>query len=268
MAVREGAKAALSAHPPTETTVRKRYHLFELYRTRLLAKRREPRSDRLVAEELAGDPEADSVRRLAHELSIYIDEYKNGSLYNPPLHSAFGNFPAARKSGERYELVINNLDATEGRVLDVGCHIGAYFSSRLDDDGFDAVALDENVCHAHYSKRLTALRNPDVRVVWDSLFTWSGRTDDFDVVLGFNVFHHMLKEKRLFNRLKQWLRDVWTDEMVIQVPDQETPIWEGTYDWLTGEEWAELITELAGFDEVNCLGRPSNDRPMYHFKII
>jgi hypothetical protein len=237
-----------------------------LYRAKLLARRRTAppytRAERPLDE---GAARREEVEQLARELGVYIEEYMNGSLYNPPLHPAFANFPTQRESETRYDLIRGNAEASSGRVLDIGCHIGAYFASRFDDDGYQAVALDENVVHAHFSKRLTALRNPDVEVVWDSLFTWAGRNGPFDIVTGLNVFHHMLKEPRLFNRLRHWLRELRAEELFVQVPDQETPMWDGVCKWLTGEEWAQLIVKDSRFDQVEILGRPTNDRPLYHF---
>jgi hypothetical protein len=75
----------------------------------------------------------------------------------------------------------------------------------------------------------------------------------------------MLKERRLYERLQRWLCELQATELFIQVPDQTEPIWTGVCDWLTGEEWTDLILTEARFDSVECLGRPSNNRPMYHF---
>jgi hypothetical protein len=267
VSIKETLKTVLATRPQTESAVRKRYHLPQLYRTKALARVRSPPYS-IAAPDTDDPAKVAEIDRIGREIGVYVDEYMSGSMYNPPLHPAFSGFPADRASEVRYDLLADNIDASGGRVLDVGCHIGAYFASRLDDDGFDAIALDENVVHAYFSKRLTALRNPDVRVIWDSLFTWPGRHGPFDVVLGFNVFHHMLKERRLFDRLKRWFVHVQAEEMFIQIPDQETPMWEGVCDWLTGDEWVNLILGRSDFDSADCLGRPSNDRPMYHFRTL
>ena len=85
-----------------------------------------------------------------------------------------------------------------------------------------------------------------------------------DVVLALNIFHHYLKTKALFERLRWFLRGLSGVQMVfLETHLSDDPVMEGAYAHLSPQEFAECVRDHTDLRSVRKLGETSRGRSLF-----
>ena len=87
----------------------------------------------------------------------------------------------------------------------------------------------------------------------------------YDVVLALSVFHHWLKEKQLFEDLKDLLSKIRAKQMFFQPHGYDEKQMQGSYAEMSPSEFAEFVRREMEFSNSEKIGAGKDGRPIYSF---
>lgn len=136
---------------------------------------------------------------------------KDGYLYQPLLHPDLQDIPAIHDCKDRFEAIKEDLPLEEGKVLDIGANFG-YFTHKFEDIGFDCVAVEYNNENVEIAKKIKKAENKNFEFIHGDILDNKTisylKNYQFDVILALNIFHHFLKEKERYDKLKILLNEL------------------------------------------------------------
>ena len=185
---------------------------------------------------------------------------QQGKLYAPITHMDLADMPSYFGS-ERFELLMANLELTQGTVLDIGSHWG-YFCHRFEEAGFDCYAIENAAIHVHFLEKLKLAENRCFNIVRGDVFDLREKVD-FDIVLALNIFHHFLKSQTTYEQLQQLLQRLDMKVMFFQAHNPEETQMAEAYRNFDSQEFAAFILENSCLNEAHRIGRGEDSRLIY-----
>lgn len=198
-----------------------------------------------------------------NEILDYVRKHNN-KVYTPLLHPDLEHIPS-NYDQTRFELIRDNLGRKKGRLLDIGGHWG-YFCAKFEEVGFDCYCVEKSVVNLHFLKRLKDIYRKDFKIIEGSIFSvFSELPEKFDVILALSVFHHFLKSREVFNKLKNLLKQLHSKEMFIEAYNFDEDQLKNAYKRFTLNQFVDFILEYSNFSEFERIGFSDNGRPIYRF---
>jgi hypothetical protein len=179
----------------------------------------------------------------------YALDQKSGKIYQSCTHIDLQQIPSYYTE-DRFDIVRKNLSVQGGRVLDIGSHWG-YFCHNY----------PENI---YFLEKMKRAENRRFSIVPKSVFEIPGLiSQEFDVILALNVFHHLLHTREDYNRLISLLQNIRTKEMYFQSYNQEELRLHDIVVDYSEEEYVEFIKANSSLKNSIFLGTTEDGRKLF-----
>jgi len=110
----------------------------------------------------------------------------------------------------------DHLGKKKGVMLDIGANVG-FFCHKFEDLGYYCYAIERDPATFRILEKVKIAENKKFEVINKSIFEVEFiKNVKFDVVLALNIFHHFLKRKTDYLRLKDLLRNLETAELFFE----------------------------------------------------
>jgi len=197
------------------------------------------------------------------EIISYADKQPTGKLYSRLLHPDLEDIPSVHEGDDRFELIRKNLPVPSGTVLDIGAHWG-YFCHRLEKLGFDCVASEYLPINQYFIKKIRDVEKLKFKIMMGSILKHEENLH-YDIALALNIFHHFIKNKDEYERLKRFLNRLDVNNMFFEShsPNESQMKKQGIYKNFQADEFAMWVQGHAGFQEIKFLGGTTEGRRMY-----
>lgn len=202
--------------------------------------------------------------RLRHDVLKIV--LQRGFIHQPFDHPDLDIIPR-RHGGElqetsmyghdRWEFIASTLPISSGTVLDIGSYFG-YFAHRFEDLGFECYAVEPDWGNLAVLKRFRDMKGKTFEIWEKSIFEIN--RFNFDIVLALNIFHHLVKERRDFERLIRFLRQLRCHAMYLEPAPNIEP---GAYRSLDDEEFIRFVLENSLLSSARHVGRAREGRNVY-----
>jgi 2-polyprenyl-3-methyl-5-hydroxy-6-metoxy-1,4-benzoquinol methylase len=181
-------------------------------------------------------------------------------VYHPLTHIDLANIPSAHGE-QRYELIKPHLPQTGGDLLDIGANWG-YFSHRLDDEGFNCYAVEDDLVNLYFLRKLRRAEDKNFEVIGKSIFDYySNKT--FRVVLALNIFHHFLKSLDLYHRLIDLLKRLDMEIMFFEPHLVNESQMVGSYANYNAEDFVAFILKHSKLNFSKYIGKAEDNRSIF-----
>ncbi|MFX0039512.1 MAG: class I SAM-dependent methyltransferase [Promethearchaeota archaeon] len=186
----------------------------------------------------------------------------HGEVYQPLIHPDL-NLKTAYYSDKRFEIIKNNLDIKNGTVLDIGANLG-FFCHNLEDLGFDCYAVEVRPSNVYFMKKLRDIESKRFKIINKSIFDLK-ITKEFDIIIALNIFHHFIREKKLYFELIDFLKKLKTKIMFFQPHNPNEKIMQNAYVNYTNSEFVDFIIKFSCLNKAILLNEKvdGRDRPIY-----
>jgi len=185
------------------------------------------------------------------EILLYVKKEMNGRALEPLLHPDFVDIPSVW-CDERFEIIKRNLTIKEGSLLDIGAYWG-YFCHKFEEVGFNCTAIEDSPKNFYFLRKLKRAGNASFKIINKSIFDYEDVLN-FDVVLALNIFHHFLKEKESYYKLRKFLRRLKAKEIYFQTDEPEEIKTIGRYKNYSPEEFVDFVVKNSNLAKADCIG--------------
>lgn len=158
---------------------------------------------------------------------------------------------------DRWQLISDSLPVTNGTVLDIGAYFG-YFDHRLEGLGFDCIAVEPDPENLDVLNLYRTMNERKFTVWATSIFEI--KRFEFDIVLALNIFHHLVRTKRDYTCLVDFLHHLRCRALYFE-PDNNAGV--KAYRQFNDNEFVEFVQEHTGLTESHFLGQTKEGRPLY-----
>jgi len=185
----------------------------------------------------------------------------HGELYQPLIHPDLG-FKSSH-ADERFLAIQKALTLKNGTLLDIGANL-AYFCHKFEDLGFECYAVEIRPSNVHFMKKLREIEKKKFKIINKSIFDLNEKRD-FDIVLALNIFHHFLREKGLYLKLIEFLRNLDMKFMYFQPHDPKEKVMQNAYLNYDNKQFVEFIINNSCLNEYELINKKSDgaNRPIY-----
>ena len=189
----------------------------------------------------------------------------HGEIYQPLIHPDL-NLKTAYYSDERFKIIKDNLNIKKGSVLDIGANLG-FFCHNLEDLGFNCYAVEVRPSNVYFMKKLRDIEDKKFKIINKSIFDLK-ITKEFDIVIALNIFHHFIREKKLYLELIDFLKKLKMKTMFFQPHNPNEIIMQNAYVNYSNREFVDFIIKFSCLSKAILLNEKvdGRDRPIY--KII
>lgn len=195
-------------------------------------------------------------------LSLYAEE-RGGKVYQSIMHPDLEDITASHICEDRFDLIVNNMAATSGTLLDLGANLG-YFSNKFEELGFECIAVEDSVRTLHFLKELKRVGNRHFRVIGKSLFEIPELFEThYEVVLALNIFHHFLGTKEAYEKLVEFLGKLQVDELFLEPHLPEESHHFGIYKSYSPEEFVEFVLDSSNLSKAEFTGEATDRRKIF-----
>lgn len=197
---------------------------------------------------------------IKQEIIEFCNNTWKGKSYHPLPHPDFDEVSPIW-SGNKYSFFMKNTSLERGAsILDLGSLFG-YFSYKAELDGYACTACETDKRYLNVMKKLHIAYRMKYDILQDSLLNI--QTTEYDIVFAFNIFHHFLKNKASYEKLKALLGRLKYKEMYIQFhqPDEQQMI-DAYQNYTEGEFVKFIIDNSIDKTSYKCLGE-ENGRKIY-----
>ena len=162
---------------------------------------------------------------------------------------------------ERWDMMQKALPFRGGSLLDIGSNWGGW-SSRFEELGFECHAVESSVKDAYFLRKVARAENKKFKIYNMSIFEYDGPLKH-DMVLALNIFHHFIKDKKTFQKLKELLNRLEMKAMFFQphLPGEHTM--EGAYVDFENQEFIDFILENSTLNRSRFVGTAPDQRNIY-----
>jgi len=188
----------------------------------------------------------------------------HGELYQPLIHPDL-SFKSSY-TDERFLIIKDNITVKPGTLLDIGANL-AYFCHKFEDLGFNCYAVEIRPSNVHYMKKLRDIEGKRFKIINKSIFDLKEKLD-FDVVLAFNIFHHFLREKELYQKLIEFLNRLTVKTMYFQPHDPNEAIMKNAYINYGNEQFVKFIIKNSCLNNFELVNKESDGRTRPIYKIF
>ena len=195
-------------------------------------------------------------------LILYFRNYESQKKYGILSHPDLQNIPF--KYGEFSDnLIRENISISKGKVLDINAKIG-YFCHKLEDEGFDCYALEENRKFFYLLKKLKKVENKRFRIISESILEYNKNKElVFDVVLALNVFHNYLKTKDTYSNLINFLKRLKVKELIFGTHNLKEFKKNEVYRNYNPDQFVNFILENSCLNKAKYIGKTKTGRALY-----
>lgn len=172
--------------------------------------------------------------------------------YGGTLYAPLKGYDYKSRYDGRFECMEKFIKKEHVNVLDIGSYHGA-ISLQMAELGKEVVSLEKS------SKKIGALREycrtngNKFIVVHGDMFKYIDKNWKFDTVISFNIFHHFIKTKDEYVKLKKMLRKLETKDMFLQFgPFEEMK--KGQYKRFQQDEFAQFVMALVRLNSWEKIG--------------
>ncbi|NHJ20077.1 MAG: methyltransferase domain-containing protein [Candidatus Lokiarchaeota archaeon] len=185
----------------------------------------------------------------------------HGELYQPLIHPDL-SFKSSY-TDERFLIIRENLTIEPGSLLDIGANLG-YFCHKFEDLGFDCYAVEIRPSNVHFMKKLRDIEGKTFKIINKSIFDLREKLE-FDVILAFNIFHHFLREKELYEKLIDFLNRIKVHTMYFQPHDPREAIMKNAYINFNNEQFVNFIISNSCLNNFELVNKQTDGRtrPIY-----
>lgn len=194
------------------------------------------------------------------EIIDFCNNTWNGKSYHPIPHPDFEEISPVW-SGDKYKCFVENTSLGCGStILDLGSLFG-YYAYKTELSGYACTACETDQRYLKVMKTLRAAYNMKYNIIESSLLDM--RASEYDIVFAFNIFHHFLKNKVAYEKLKALLGRLKYKEMYIQFHQTEERQMTDAYQNYTEDEFVKFIIDNSvQKSSYKCLGE-ENGRKIY-----
>ncbi len=196
------------------------------------------------------------------EILLYAKEH-GGRVYQPITHPDLNDIPAFHESEDRFRMIKDNLCNSKGSLLDIGANWG-YFCHKFEGYGFDCYAVENYKANIYFLKKLKRAEDRKFKIITTSILEYQDiKHLKFNVVLALNMFHHFLKEKSLYFKFINLLKNLKMNEMFFEPHLPDEPQMQGAYKNYSAEEFVEFIINNSMLNNTKFIGKATNGRNIY-----
>lgn len=194
-------------------------------------------------------------------MSLIPAEGAYQSFNHPDLDN---NFKVIHTSEDRFKLIKDNIKIKKHRkLLDIGANMG-YFSMKFEELNYNCYLLEHEINFINYLEEVKRVRGYKYNVVSGDMFEWPAlRKVKFDVVLALNIFHHYLKTKEFYEKLKIFLNKLNTDVLVLETHNIKESQMKGAYKNYTPKEFVNFVLKEAELKHVSRIGKVKGGRELF-----
>jgi len=189
-----------------------------------------------------------------------------GELYQSPLHPDLQDIPHAHSCEDRMVAMRKAVGPGRGNLLDIGANFG-YFCHGFEQLGYDCHAVEFLPHYALAAETIRIAEGRRFKIIEGDVFAAVEREPlrdmSFSVVLALNIFHHFLKERKLFEQLAAWLSRVRVETMVFEPHCPDEPQMVGAYANFAEQEFVDFILSKSMLNHASLIHRCSDGRPVY-----
>jgi SAM-dependent methyltransferase len=191
---------------------------------------------------------------------------KRGVLYQKPIHFDLGDIPSEHACEDRWVAIKNSLDAASGVALDIGCNLG-FFCHRLEERGYSCIGVEYLPTIARAARKIAYAENRKLRVVTGDVLNSETLaeigTAHFDVVMALNIFHHFIKTREGYERLRQFIGQIQIGTMFFEPHLPEEPQMQGAFINPPPNEFVQLLKDWGGFEKAALIYTAGDGRMVF-----
>jgi len=194
-------------------------------------------------------------------------------LYQKLVHPDLQDIPYCHDCDDRYGLIYKEIcthqkwDAfTKGSVLDIGAYLG-FFCHKLEEAGFNCYAIESNPTLALYMKKLKEIENKKFTIYkFDFLGNMNNEflKREYTYVLVLNIFHHFIKNKASFDKMRKVLKKLKCKGMFFEAHNPNEKQMENAYRNFDGDTFVKFIVENSVLDKYKLIGEIADKRNLYY----
>ena len=190
------------------------------------------------------------------KIKTYISgSFSYQNLNHPDLNS---NFKIIHKCEDRWKLMEKEIlklgNIKNKKALDIGSNMG-YFSQKLEIVGFETYSLEHEINLIQILKETKKIRKYKYKIIEKDMFEWKNKNKTkFEIVLALSVFHHYLKDKFLYEKLKIFLNNLNTKILILETHNIKEKQMRNSYKNFTSKEFVNFIKIEGNFKKIKKLG--------------
>jgi arsenate reductase-like glutaredoxin family protein len=196
----------------------------------------------------------------------FAQQQPRGKLYQPLVHPDLADIPYDTQTHDCQDLmetIKDNLGKKKGVMLDIGANLG-FFCHKFEDIGYRCYAVELNPATFRILEKVKIAENKKFEAINKSIFEVEFiKNVKFDVVLALNVFHHFLKTKTDYLRLKDLLKNLETAEMFFEPHLYHEDQMKDAYVNYTETEFIDFILSHTSLNKSELIYTEKNGRHVF-----
>ncbi len=187
----------------------------------------------------------------------------HGGIYQPLIHPDLNLKSFENNSEERFKIIKDNLNKNTGTVLDIGANLG-FFCHKFEDLGYSCHAVEIRPSNIYFMKKLRDIEGKKFKIINKSIFDLKN-SKEFDIVIALNIFHHFLREKKLYFKLIKFLKTLKLKVMFFQPHDPNEEIMKNAYYNYNNRQFVDFIIRFSSLNKFTLLNEnvDGRNRPIY-----
>ncbi len=178
---------------------------------------------------------------------------KRGTLYQAPMHFDLGDIPYEHACEDRWNAIKSNLDLASGVALDIGCNLG-FFCHQLEENGYSCIGVEYLPTIALAARKIACAENRKLKIITGDILTSETLreigTTNFDIVIALNIFHHFIKTKDGYERLRQFMNHIQIRAMFFESHHPDESQMQGVFFNPSPNEFVQLLKDWGGFERI------------------
>jgi SAM-dependent methyltransferase len=189
-----------------------------------------------------------------------------GKLYQPIVHPDLADIPFDEEDHDCQDLmetIKDHLGKKKGVMLDIGANLG-FFCHKFEDMGYRCYAVELDPATFRILEKVKIAENKKFEVINKSIFELEFiKNVKFDVIFALNIFHHFLKTKTNYLRLKDLLKNLETDEMFFESHLHHEDQMKDAYVNYTETEFIDFILSHTSLNKSELIYTAKNGRKVF-----
>jgi len=200
--------------------------------------------------------------KFKNELREYSKIEVGGKLYQKAYHFDLEDIPYIYDES-RIKLVKNSTSLTKGTVLDIGAYFGLH-SHELERLGFECWAVESNLPRIYFMEKLREANRDSFKIIKKSIFDFKKKGEiKFDMVIAIYIFHHFLKTKSDYEKLKDFLQRLNCREMFLGTHNPKEFETKEVYTNYGPEEFSDFVLANSCLEKKELIKEYKNGRRLY-----
>jgi 2-polyprenyl-3-methyl-5-hydroxy-6-metoxy-1,4-benzoquinol methylase len=197
----------------------------------------------------------------------YAKQQRRGRLYQPIVHPDLADIPYYDLEGHNCEDIMKaiklHLGPEKGVMLDIGANIG-FFCHKFEDLGYQCYAVEKDPITFRILEKIKIAENKKFEVINKSIFEIELiKKMKFDVVLALNVFHHFLKTKTEFIKLKGLLKNLKMNQMFFEAHRYDDAQMKNAFINYTQPEFVDFVLQHTSLNKSEVIYTAKNGRTIF-----